>query len=279
MSFIDYEEMLAQMLAADHAPTNVVSRAQAYATELASANAPTTCALCLLDFATVVAPLVHTDRATLQRTLEQCPHFWDACVRTLTAPRTESELTTVRGQLKTAISSCNDMHRHPIDEIDVEDLVHVLIDAASIIVSAGLRFSVHPPSACAPAPFTRTVWPTASAQLLPFGGKQSLEQLVSWCESAGAAPLLVLGSIFTLDPDRVFNILLDIDNDALRARLLDVVLRALLGDMEESTLPTDPRVAAKAFLGPFLYDGDTPEKLERFVAGRKAEFMHAYNST
>lgn len=216
MSYLDYDEMLADMLAADHAPANVTPRAQAYATELAATNAPTCCVLCLLDFAEVVQNIFENDRVTLERALQQCPQFWDACIGTLTAPRTDVDLDAIRGTLVVAMSSCKDLHRHPIDDFNVEDPVHVLIEATAVFVAAGIAFTVESDS----PPFAGASWPTSRAQVFPFGDKQCVDQLVSWCESVGAAPLSALGIVFALDKDRLMNIILHADNAVLRTSTL-----------------------------------------------------------
>lgn len=198
-----------------------------------------------------------------------CHDVWDACISTVTMPRTADELATLRAKLRTNAETCrgegNGIYDH--DRWSISDLsdplhrhLHALYEFLIGVLSPdepGQRTPLF--SASGPKKIfgnTRGRWPSHPKDLFPHGERQSTEMLLRWCcELFSPGPIAVLKSLLFSCRPMMFPHLLE---SPLREQFLWCIVQMLNAD-----------TGRDAFAWPATVGYGRPERLSSWLCPSK----------
>lgn len=202
------------------------SAAEALAYGLTDLREPTVCPDCLESFKTMVGEelKVHTSRLRVD-----CHALFDACIATLSFPRTPEELERLALTLAANRRRCS-THRLASRRFKAEEYLNILMASAADIFGAAVWSSEGGLAGRAEKANKGFAdkhgrWPARVEQLFPAGVPATVDVLLGYAELyISKGPLCTLSFLVLVARQAIMPVL---TQDAFRARLVAVVLKML----------------------------------------------------
>ncbi|EJD34858.1 hypothetical protein AURDEDRAFT_176111 [Auricularia subglabra TFB-10046 SS5] len=178
-----------------------------------------------------------------------CHDFWDACIANITAPRSESDITRLREQLRKNIRDCEHKASHPRPVPEIAEPLRLFIHCLYTFLQhclapppdenghTGIFLGKDPKKAFTNRP---GMWPLHPNDLIPFGERACAAAHVRWCcemfspRAVACLSCLLQGSRPTLFPSLL--------ESPLRERVVWCLVQLLNADVGEDHFVWDMSV-------------------------------------